>query len=146
MHKASPAPLHRTRQHLLPILLVLISGSPAFAGADYERLAITIGEACSKAWEAAAPTSACIMEAEAKYGKSLEYYYEVVVQPGDAKALKIRESQRAWLKFQETSCELEAQRSTADGPSFVSLTQANCLLLTTLKRIDELKALAEPSQ
>lgn len=138
--------LPRSRQILLPFICILIGCASAHAGQDAERQANDIAEACSKTWEAATPTSACILEAEAKLGKSLESTYEKIVRPGDARAQKIRESQRAWLKYQVTSCELEAQRAKDDGPGFVSLTRANCLLLTTLKRVDELKALAEPGQ
>ena len=86
-------------------------------------------------------TASCIREKEDMYGRLLARAYDLALSVPYNDASLLRESQRHWLKYQETSCELELKRRKSSV--FANSSHALCLLRTTLNRLEELKGLTE---
>jgi uncharacterized protein YecT (DUF1311 family) len=119
------------------------SAEPAGATEAYK----TIYERCGEKWGFPGGIAACLTDEEQVAGMRLGHAYDNalrILAPKPRAAL--RESQRSWLKYQENYCAiLESLPSiTREGPTFGKLAKAGCLLRTTLTRLDEVDALAEP--
>src|SRR5262245_34951235 len=54
----------------------------------------------------------------------------------------LRESQRSWLKYQESTCKLYEALMTFEGQGVARLSAAGCLLPLTLQRLEELRWMA----
>jgi uncharacterized protein YecT (DUF1311 family) len=63
-------------------------------------------------------------------------------QPDIAKNL-LRDSQRAWLTYQKTSCGFHQMRFASEGSGIDLAARAHCLLRTTLQRLQELRDLVD---
>lgn len=60
---------------------------------------------CGEQWGVPGAIASCLLEEERRYGIELERAYrELINEQGDAHAAVLRESQRAWLKYQENNC------------------------------------------
>lgn len=87
------------------------------------------------------PTAACIRARESRFGEELQKAYETALAQRFNDAALIRDSQRSWLNYQQTSCQHLAVR--ARGSVFAHSFEASCLLTTTLDRLQELRSLAQ---
>jgi uncharacterized protein YecT (DUF1311 family) len=102
---------------------------------------------CAEKWGFAGPIATCVAEKEHEYGDRLARAYRQALYAAGTNKLLLRESQRAWLKFQQADCGFQEQMSAPDGPSFARSALASCNLQTTLQRLNELKKfVAEPKE
>ena len=85
----------------------------------------------------------CLAEVEEVVGKDLASAYDLLLQQAlPAQRNALRESQRAWLKYQATFCDFEHDlgSSARDGSWVGGLAKSRCLLRTTLQRLKEIQA------
>jgi uncharacterized protein YecT (DUF1311 family) len=87
------------------------------------------------------PIAECLFEKEREFGKQLDTFYRQAIVAAGRNSTLLRESQRNWLKYQETSCRFHEERWSEEGAGIARVSSARCLLLTTLQRLEELKSL-----
>jgi uncharacterized protein YecT (DUF1311 family) len=101
----------------------------------HERLA----NECAQEWGAPGAIASCLLDKEKAFGKELDQAYnKALTLVGTNKAL-LRQSQRHWLKYQESNCKLQGQ-ITVDR-MYKRNHEAHCLLRMTLERLEELRQL-----
>src|SRR5262249_5771273 len=84
----------------------------------------------------------CVMEKEKEYGKELEQLYSRLVKGAPApKVAVLGRQQRNWLKYQKQHCDSFYYLHENEGWGPPRLSSAQCLLRTTLQRIEELRGL-----
>lgn len=110
--------------------------------APFAQLAQIIHRHCGEKEGFLGGIAICVYQEEEEYGKVLAAEYNKALQqlPTSAQA-RLRESQRAWLVYQKTYCDLlrDLPSITFEGPGFAALARANCLLRTTLERLDAIQ-------
>jgi uncharacterized protein YecT (DUF1311 family) len=84
----------------------------------------------------------CLMEAVKKDGAILDLEYKEALVRSGTHSEKLRASQRAWLKYQQSTCAATKSAGLREGLGFAELDYAKCALRTTIKRIDEIKGLS----
>jgi len=89
----------------------------------------------------AAPVAGCIFSWEEKYGFELEQLYKRLLKEKRTDVAILRRSQRAWLQYQKRTCFSHELKAADEGPGVASLASARCLLGTTLRRIEKLRAM-----
>jgi uncharacterized protein YecT (DUF1311 family) len=95
---------------------------------------------CGEA-EIAGLIAECLIAKEREYGKQLDQVYRQALIPAGRNATLLRESQRNWLKYQESNCRYHEKRLLEEGPGVARASYARCLLRSTLQRLEELKNL-----
>jgi uncharacterized protein YecT (DUF1311 family) len=85
------------------------------------------------------PIAACLFEKEEAFGKELEQVYNKALQLAGTNNTLLRESQRNWLKYQESNCKLDEMWSSVEGAVYGRNAKAQCLLKTTLQRLQDLR-------
>jgi uncharacterized protein YecT (DUF1311 family) len=82
----------------------------------------------------------CYGVLDTKYGKELQKIYDGLIRDNlSPEAVKLlRESQRSWLKYQETNCNLKG-RLYWDGAAEEFAVRTHCLFDSTINRLKELK-------
>ena len=85
----------------------------------------------------------CILRKEEAFGKELEQTYKKALALAGANGALLRKTQRIWLKYQESQCELERVAGSTEGNGYGLLARAACLLHGTLQRLQELRYLVE---
>jgi uncharacterized protein YecT (DUF1311 family) len=101
---------------------------------ELEQLYRQCGEA-----EIAGLIAECLIAKERDLGKQLDQVYRQALISVERNAALLRESQRNWLKYQESNCWYHEKRSSEEGPGVARLSYARCLLRSTLQRLEELK-------
>lgn len=101
---------------------------------ELEQLYRQCGEA-----EIAGLIAECLIAKERDLGKQLDQVYRQALISVERNAALLRESQRNWLKYQESNCRYHEKRSSEEGPGVARLSYARCLLRSTLQRLEELK-------
>jgi len=81
----------------------------------------------------------CEMEKEKAFGKELDQFYQKALTLAGTNKPLLRESQRNWLKYQESNCKLQGQVMKPEGGNIWRSTEAICLLGMTLERLEELR-------
>ena len=81
----------------------------------------------------------CVLEKEKVFGKELEQVYKKALALAGANDTLLRESQRSWLKYQESTCKMHEILSSREGTVYGRSAKASCLLSTTLDRLWELR-------
>jgi uncharacterized protein YecT (DUF1311 family) len=85
------------------------------------------------------PIAACLFEKEEVFGKELQQVYNKALALAGTNNTLLRESQRSWLKYQESDCKLDEVWSSVEGPGYGRNAKAQCLLRTTLQRLQDLR-------
>jgi uncharacterized protein YecT (DUF1311 family) len=80
----------------------------------------------------------CLREKEEAFGKQLDQVYKKALTLAGTNKPLLRESQRNWLKYQESNCKLQGQLAT-EGEMYKRNHKAHCLLRMTLERLEELR-------
>jgi len=94
-------------------------------------------------WGIPGPIAGCLLEKDKEYGKELDQAYrKALALAGTNKAL-LRESQRSWHKYQESTCKLYEVLATSEGEGVARLSLGGCLLPLTLQRLEELRWMAD---
>ena len=84
----------------------------------------------------------CVLEKEEAFGKELEQVYKKALTLAGKNNTLLRESQRSWLKYQESDCKLDEVWSSVEGAVYGRSAKAQCLLRTTLQRLHDLREIA----
>lgn len=95
---------------------------------------------CGEQWGSAGAMASCVMEKEKEFGSVLEAEYRSALKRVKSSSA-LRDSQRQWLKYQESACAIARSQGAHEGPDFARLSYATCLLRTTLQRVGEIKGL-----
>jgi uncharacterized protein YecT (DUF1311 family) len=85
----------------------------------------------------------CLLEKDKEYGKELDQAYRKALTLAETNKPLLRESQRSWLKYQESTCKLYEVLMTFEGPGIARRSAAGCLLGMTLQRLEELRWMAD---
>jgi uncharacterized protein YecT (DUF1311 family) len=85
------------------------------------------------------PIAACLFEKEEAFGRELEQVYNKAVALAGTNNTLLRESQRSWLKYQESDCKLHEVWSSVEGSVYGRNAKAQCLLTMTLQRLQDLR-------
>ena len=96
---------------------------------------------CGERWGFPGAIAECLLEKEREFGKQLDQFYRQAIVAAGSNAPLLRESQRSWLKYQESNCKFHEKRWSEEGRGIARALSARCLLLTTLQRLEELKNL-----
>jgi uncharacterized protein YecT (DUF1311 family) len=80
----------------------------------------------------------CLREKEEEFGNELDQVYKTALALAGTNNPLLRESQRGWLKYQESNCKLQEQLAT-EGEMYKRNHEAHCLLKMTLERLEELR-------
>jgi uncharacterized protein YecT (DUF1311 family) len=80
----------------------------------------------------------CLREKEEEFGKELDQVYKKALALAGTNRPLLLESQRGWLKYQESNCKLQGQLAT-EGEMYKRNHEAHCLLKMTLERLEELR-------
>lgn len=70
-----------------------------------------------------------------------EYYKELAGKLGPSEKERLKAAQRAWIKFRDLQCELEASRY--EGGSIRPLVRSSCLAQVTKQRNEDLRRMIE---
>ena len=70
-----------------------------------------------------------------------EYYKELAEKLGPSEKERLKAAQRAWIKFRDLQCELEASRY--EGGSIRPLVRSSCLAQVTKQRNEDLRRMIE---
>ena len=87
------------------------------------------------------PIAACLFEKEEVFGNELQQVYNKALTLAGTNNTLLRESQRSWLKYQESDCKLDEVWSSVEGPAYGRNAKAQCLLRTTLQRLQDLRGI-----
>ena len=94
---------------------------------------------CKEQYAMPTPIAGCLLEKEEAFGKELEQVYKKALTLAGKNDSLLRESQRSWLKYQESDCKLDEVWSSVEGPGYGRNAKAQCLLITTLRRLQRLR-------
>jgi uncharacterized protein YecT (DUF1311 family) len=83
----------------------------------------------------------CLFEKEEVFGKELQQVYNKALALAGTNNTLLRESQRSWLKYQESDCKLDEVWSSVEGAGYGHNAKAQCLLRTTLQRLQDLRGI-----
>jgi uncharacterized protein YecT (DUF1311 family) len=70
-----------------------------------------------------------------------EYYKALAGKLGPSEKERLKAAQRAWIKFRDLQCELEASRY--EGGSIQPLVRSSCLAQVTKQRNEDLRRMIE---
>jgi uncharacterized protein YecT (DUF1311 family) len=104
-----------------------------------QELAERLHNECGEQWEIPGPIATCLREKEKAFGKELDQIYKKALTLAGANKPLLRETQRNWLKYQESTCKLRGQLMKPEGANIWLSTEARCLLEMTLERLEELR-------
>lgn len=94
----------------------------------------TIYDECGNKWGFPGAIATCLLENDKTYGGSLTVVYNLLLERETTeRANALRESQRAWLKYQKKKCEYASAIAAPYG-SWAPLAKSSCLLKSTLER------------
>src|SRR5262249_9914024 len=85
----------------------------------------------------------CLLEKDKEHGKELDQAYRKALTLAGTNKPLLRESQRSWLKYQESTCKLNEVLTTSEGEGVARLSVGGCLLGMTLQRLEELRWMAD---
>jgi uncharacterized protein YecT (DUF1311 family) len=106
---------------------------------DANERADRVYQECGERFGVPGAIAMCVLKKDKSYGDELEQVYkETLVLSGANKTL-LRDDQRSWLKYQETSCKLVEMQIKYEGPNIGRAAAAKCLLKMTLQRLAELR-------
>jgi uncharacterized protein YecT (DUF1311 family) len=94
---------------------------------------------CGEQWLVRGAIATCVLEKEEAFGKQLEQVYKKALTLAGTNDTLLRESQRSWLKYQESTCKLVEAQVRHEGPTIGRAAAAGCLLRMTLERLEELR-------
>jgi len=80
-------------------------------------------------------------EYQSEDAKLNKYYKELIRKVGASEKQKLKATQRAWIKFRDLQCELEA--SNYEGGSIQPLIRSSCLAQVTKQRNEDLRRMIE---
>jgi uncharacterized protein YecT (DUF1311 family) len=120
-------------------LLMAISAAHATDELKPDKLADRLHQECVEQWGAIGPIASCMFEKEEAFGKELEQVYKKALTLAGTNDTLLRENQRSWLKYQESGCKLDEVLLRQEGNSYGRAAKAQCLLRTTLERLQELR-------
>ena len=89
----------------------------------------------------AGPIAGCISSREEKYGFELEKLYKRLLKEKTTNVALLRRSQRAWLQYQKRICFSHELKAADEGRGVAGPASARCLLGTTLRQIEKLRAM-----
>lgn len=132
---------------LFPLRLVLhvvcaLIGALAANAADLEAKLDAIHEACGEEYGFPGAIALCLQKKDAEYGDELTRVYEhhKSTFAGVRRTLLI-DSQRAWLKYQSSTCQLLRLSLESEGAGIAQAGAARCALRATMDRLRELEEL-----
>jgi uncharacterized protein YecT (DUF1311 family) len=94
-------------------------------------------------WGSWGAIAGCLLEKDKEYGKELDQAYRKALTLAGTNKPLLRESQRSWHKYQESTCKLYEALMTFEGQGVARLSAAGCLLPLTLQRLGELRWMAD---
>jgi uncharacterized protein YecT (DUF1311 family) len=104
-----------------------------------DELADRLYQECGEQWGFHGPIARRVLEKEEAFGKELEQVYKKALTLAGTNDTLLRENQRNWLKYQESSCKLVEAQVRHEGPNIGRATAAGCPLRMTLERLRELR-------
>ena len=81
----------------------------------------------------------CRGEGKRHFGKELEQVYTKALKLAGTNNTLLRENQRSWLKYQESTCKVHEVQIRHEGPPLGRVSGVSCLLRMTLERLSELR-------
>jgi uncharacterized protein YecT (DUF1311 family) len=82
---------------------------------------------CGERWGVPGAIAECLLEKEREFGKQLDQFYRQAIVAAGNNAALLRESQRNWLKYQDSNCRYHEKRLLEEGPGVARLSYARCL-------------------
>jgi uncharacterized protein YecT (DUF1311 family) len=139
--------LRISQRLVLPLLLALWVTSAGNAQSQSattdelkaEQLAQKLHDECVEREGIHGAIGGCLLDKEKEYGKEVDQTYRKALTLAGTNKPLLRESQRSWLKYQESTCKLHEVVMTVEGRAIARLSLAGCLLETTLVRLQELR-------
>jgi uncharacterized protein YecT (DUF1311 family) len=104
-----------------------------------DELAGKLVEECGEQWVVPGAIARCVEEKEEAFGKELEQVYTKALKLAGTNNTLLRENQRSWLKYQESTCKLHEVQIRHEGPPLGRVSGVSCLLRMTLERLSELR-------
>src|SRR5262249_10429143 len=104
-----------------------------------DELADRLHQECVEEWQAIGGIASCMFDKEEAFGKELEQIYKKALKLAGKNNTLLRENQRIWLKYQESDCKLDEVWSSVEGAVYGRSAKAQCLLRTTLQRLQHLR-------
>jgi len=124
------------------LAMILASSQSGAVELTVEQQVDQIREACAGDGDFAAAIAGCLEQKDHEIGQELEQIYKRLVKElPRLDVTTLRETQRAWLKYQDQICRARERRNRMEGPSFARSALASCSIETTLHRINELRLL-----
>jgi uncharacterized protein YecT (DUF1311 family) len=139
--------LRISRRLVLPLLFALWVASAGNAQSQSattdelkpDELAQRLHDECGERERFHGAIALCLLEKEKAYGKELEQIYRKALTLAGTNEPLLRENQRSWLKYQESTCKLREVQMAFEGPTIARVSAAGCLLRMTLERLQELR-------
>ena len=97
-----------------------------------QELAQRLHDECGK-WGFPGAIATCVQEKEKAFGKELDQVYKKALTLAGTNKRLLRENQRNWLKYQESTCKFRGQLMKPEV--------GYCLLEMTLERLEELRGI-----
>jgi uncharacterized protein YecT (DUF1311 family) len=104
-----------------------------------DELTDRLHQECGEQWGVPGAIAKCVLEKDEAFGKELEQVYKKALTLAGTNNTLLRENQRSWLKYQESSCKLVEAQVRHEGPNIGRAAAARCLLRMTLERLKELR-------
>ena len=98
---------------------------------------------CGERWGFPNAIADCVSEQVSKVGAELEAVYKRGLKDAGASAFLLRDSQRAWLRYQQMTCKYTELHNMREGRGVARALAARCSLLTTLRRLEDLRSLTQ---
>jgi uncharacterized protein YecT (DUF1311 family) len=121
------------------VLLLATGAAHATDELKADELADRLHQECVEQWVAIGGIASCMFEKEEAFGKELEQVYKKALTLAGKNNTLLRENQRSWLKYQESDCKLAEVWSSVEGAVYGRSAKAQCLLRTTLQRLQHLR-------
>jgi uncharacterized protein YecT (DUF1311 family) len=110
---------------------------------DPNQLTANLHNDCGEKWGFPGPVAQCLMQKEQEFGVELARIYNKAISLAGTDVGLLRQSQRNWLSYQEADCKFHQKRWLREGTGIAEASYADCLLRTTLQRLDELRGFIE---
>jgi len=104
-----------------------------------QELAERLYDECGQEQGVPGAIATCVREKEKAFGKELDQVYKKALTLAGTNKPLLRENQRNWLKYQESTCKFQGQLMKPEGGYIWAATEAGCLLRMTLERLEELR-------
>src|SRR5262249_31021645 len=113
------APAGACTWHLVPMLVyaVLLTSSAnaqtpaATSELKAQELAERLYTECGEQWGFPGAIATCVQEKEKAFGKELDQVYKKALTLAGTNKPLLRENQRNWLKYQESTCKFQGRLS-----------------------------------